>query len=167
MKTNLNPDKFSISGYMNSTHVGLHKVKINPYLSKAVDDKLSFLFKNYKGNFYSNKVGFPWIVFPALQQTLKSFNAKIGNETFIILYYDHNPIGLIDMDIPKVIHVCKACKKEYDVIPAIRTDMPVLNKVQMFLKKLYFHEAWEPCIIPTSSIQTCACGNHEFRSILI
>jgi hypothetical protein len=167
MKTNLNPDKFSISGYMNSTHVGLHKVKINPYLSKAVDDKLSFLVKNYKGNFYSNKVGFPWTVFPALQQTLKSFNAKIGNETFIILYYDHNPIGLIDMDIPKVIHVCKACKKEYDVVPALRTDMPVLNKVQMFLKKLYFHEAWEPCIVPTSSIQTCACGNHEFRSILI
>lgn len=167
MKTNLNPDKFSISGYMNSTHVGLHKVKINPYLSKAVDDKLSFLVKNYKGNFYSNKVSFPWTVFPALQQTLKSFNAKIGNETFIILYYDHNPIGLIDMDIPKVIHVCQSCKKEYNVIPVMRTDMPVLNKIQKFLKKIYFKEAWEPTIVPISAVNHCECGSHLFRTILI
>lgn len=167
MKTNLNPDKFSISGYMNSTHVGLSKVKINPYLSKAVDDKLSYLFKNYKGNFYSNKVGFPWTVFPALQQTLKPFNEKIGRETFMILYYDHNPIGLIDMDIPKVIHICESCKKEYDVIPAKRTDMIVLNKFQKFLKKLYFHEAWEPTIVPISTVHKCECGSEVFRNVMI
>lgn len=167
MKTNLNPEKFSISGYMNTTHVGLNKVKINPYLSKAVDNKLSFLFKNYKGNFHANKVGFPWTVFPALQQTLKTFNNKIGRESFMVLYYDHNPIGLIDMDIPKVIHICESCKKEYDVIPAIRTDMPVLNKVQKLLKKIYFKEAWEPTIVPISAVNHCECGNHLFRTILI
>jgi hypothetical protein len=166
-KTNLNPEKFSISGYMNTTHVGLNKVKFNPYLVKAIDEKLTHIYNNYKGNFYANKVGFPWSVFPALQSSLRNFNAKIGNETFMILYYNHNPIGIIDMDIPRVLNICNKCNKEYKIIPSERTDIPVLNKVQKFFKKYLFHEAWEPCIVPTSSIQTCACGSHLFRTILI
>lgn len=167
MKTSLNPAKFSISGYMNTTHVGLNKVKFNPYLIKAIDEKLSYIYKNYKGSFQTNKVGFPWTVFPALQHSLKNFNAKVGNETFMILYYDHNPIGMIDMDIPRTLHICKACNKEYKVIPSERTDMPVLNKVQKFFKSIYFKEAWEPTIVPVSAIHKCDCGAHEFRTILI
>jgi hypothetical protein len=167
MKSNLNPEKFSISGYMNTTHVGLTKMKFNPYLIKAIDEKLAYIYKNYKGNFYTNKVGFPWSVFPALQNSLKNFNAKVGNETFVILYYDHNPIGIIDMDIPKIIHVCKNCNKEYKVIPFERTDIPVLNRIQRFFKKLYFKEAWEPTIIPISVVHKCECGSEVFRSIMI
>lgn len=136
--------KFTISGYMNTTHVSLAKIPFKKYLMPVLDEKLNILIssKNKKG--LGNIVVFPWTAFPDLFHGLKQFNKKAGDTSFIILYYDHFPVGVIQTDIPRLICRCSECKAEYDGFPIARR-LPKLTKFQKFVK-YFFKEAFEPSI---------------------
>lgn len=152
---------------MNTTHVSIDKVKFPKFLAPHVDEKLVWLFKNHsnKTAWSNNKVGFPFTAFPTLLQALKHYNNRIGDETFICLYYDHIPIGIINMDIPKIMFICTKCKKEYlHKIPIVRKLVP-LTKFQKFIK-IFFKGAFEPSIYE-GYLNKCECGCSDFTVHII
>lgn len=167
MKTSLNPAKFSISGYMNTTHVSIDKVKFSKMLLPYIDEKLVYLYKAFdpKKGWSKNKVKFPFTAFPGFIMALKKYNNKVGNETFVCLYYDHNPIGLVDMDIPRCIYVCPQCKAEYNSKLPIVQELAPLTKIQSLVQKV-FKEAFQPTILE-GMVNKCKCGSSEFKQHIV
>jgi hypothetical protein len=161
MKTqHLNQEKFQISGYANSTHVSILKVGYPKGIENLIFAKTQELFdKSYR----KRNISFiPNTIWPYIIESMKKFNQKIS-EPFVHIYYDHQLIGMLQIDLKEFYQVCNACGKEYfSINNGIRNDLPVLTKWQKFIK-IFFKEAFEPTIIPLSYESfKCSCGCEDF-----
>jgi len=150
---------------MNTTHVSLAKIQFKKYLIATLNEKLNILLQSPNKKGLGNIVVFPWTAFPDLFYGLKKYNAKAGLESFIVLYYDHNPIGIIQTDIPRLISRCSECNAEYDGIPISRR-LPALTRFQRFIK-YFFKEAFEPSIHEGYYHKCEKCESEKFINYML
>jgi len=101
-------EKFSLSFWSNTTHVSLVKVGFTKEAMEIMKDAINSIIekKSQRNNFPTYVV--PFNKFPMLIPGVQRFNKK-GIADFFILYYDHNPIGKIYEDIPRVRYECPIC----------------------------------------------------------
>jgi hypothetical protein len=156
---------FQISGYMNTTRVALAKVQFVKVLQPHVESKIQQLVDNLKiiKDPMKNIQRFPYKAFPEMVKGLNQYN-KSQKALFLMLYYDHNPIGLIKEDIPRAILQCKSCKKQYSEAPKEILEYE-LNWWQKFIKKI-FKESYEPPLLSNIRLK-CTCGGLEFKGTII
>lgn len=114
MKKPFIPSDYALSTYVNTTRVGLHKVKFDKrtihWIEKAIDDVVRQVNDAHAAGVAPQKVEslIPYTVFPTIRKAISPFDKK-HEPDFLILYYKHTPIGIIKEDIPLCIPICPVC----------------------------------------------------------